>query len=320
MGIRGLNSVIKRYAPEAIINNNIKHYSGKKMAIDCSILLYKYRYCAGNSETSHIMGFLNRVKFYLQNNITPVFIFDGIPPDAKKNVLFKRQANKKKIFDKIDTLKQITPKDDNDKKDINNEIKRLSSQIICIKKSHVEECKEVLRLLGVPYLTAPDEAEKYCAFLQRNGLVDYTVSDDTDCLTFECEKVLKSSIQGDLVEVNLKTVLEKLKMNMDNFVDFCIISGCDYCPYIPHVGPLISYNLILKHKNIETVIEKCKYSMPDNFDYKTARNLFVDFSIYDLPDSFSRSDILSDELNTFLLNFNFKEIYISKYLKTINSF
>lgn len=319
MGIRGLNSVIKRYAPEAISNNNINNYSGKRMAIDCSILLYKYRYCAGNSENSHILGFLNRVKFYIQNNIIPVFVFDGVPPDAKKNTLFKRQANKKKIFDKIDTLKKIVPRDEKDKQEIELEIQRLSSQVILIKKNHVDECKELLTLIGVPCLTAPDEAEKYCAFLQRNGLVDYTVSDDTDCLTFGCEKVLKSSIQGELVETNLNTTLEKLKMDYSNFVDFCIMSGCDYCPYIPHVGPLISYNSILKHKNLETVIEKCKYTIPENFDYSVARSLFVDFSEYEVPNEFSRNPVQVDSLKQFLLNFKFKEIYITKYLKIINS-
>ena len=65
MGIRGLNSVIKRFSPDTITYHPISKYSGTKMAIDCSILLYKYRYSAGKLDNSHIVGFLNRVKFYL---------------------------------------------------------------------------------------------------------------------------------------------------------------------------------------------------------------------------------------------------------------
>ena len=257
---------------------------------------------------------------YIQNNIIPVFVFDGIPPDAKRNIILKRQSNKKKIYDKIDTLKKIEPKDTQDEKEINAEIQRLSSQIIHIKKSHVDDCKELLRLLGMPYLTAPDEAEKYCAFLQKNGLVDYTVSDDTDCLTFGCEKILKTSIQGDLVECNLNKLLSDINMSMDNFIDFCILSGCDYCQYIPHVGSLTAFNIINKHKRIETIMENCKYSFPSDFDYITARTLFSNFESYELPTEFSKSTVNSQELEEFLKVRNFKEMYISKYLKKINSF
>ena len=44
------------------------------------------------------------------------------------------------------------------------------------------------------YYDNPDDAEKYCAFLQKSGLVDYTITDDTDAITFGCEKILKTSI------------------------------------------------------------------------------------------------------------------------------
>ena len=44
MGIRGLNNMIKKHAPEAILYKSIKSYSGTVVAIDCSILLYKFKY------------------------------------------------------------------------------------------------------------------------------------------------------------------------------------------------------------------------------------------------------------------------------------
>jgi len=47
---------------------------------------------------SHIIGFLNRIKYYLNNKITPVFIFDGVPPEQKKITLKKRQSIKRKIL------------------------------------------------------------------------------------------------------------------------------------------------------------------------------------------------------------------------------
>ena len=38
-------------------------------------------------------------------------------------------------------------------------------------------------------------------------------------------------------------VLSGLNMTMTQFIDFCIMSGCDYCPRIPGVGPVTA----LKH-------------------------------------------------------------------------
>ena len=111
MGIRGLNAFIKKTCPESITTNKINKYSGKVFGIDASILLYKYRHISNldtNCINSHIIGFLNRIIYYKNNNITPVFIFDGIPPEQKKNTLKKRQSIKRKIYEKIELLQDIT--------------------------------------------------------------------------------------------------------------------------------------------------------------------------------------------------------------------
>ncbi len=99
MGIRGLNTFIKKTCPECITVNKISKYEHKTFGIDASILLYKYIHISNIDEScnnSHIIGFLNRIKYYLNNNIVPVFIFDGVPPEQKKITLKKRQNIKKK--------------------------------------------------------------------------------------------------------------------------------------------------------------------------------------------------------------------------------
>ena len=114
MGIRGLNTVIKKYAPNAIGNFDISKYKNSKVAIDCSILLYKFKY-ASRAENSHLIGIANRVKFYLMNGILPVFIFDGVPPDAKKVTLVKRQANKEKLYTRLEELRVSNPETQQEK-------------------------------------------------------------------------------------------------------------------------------------------------------------------------------------------------------------
>ena len=57
MGIKGLKKLINTNAPDAILPFDIKTIKGKKIAIDSSILLYKYRYLY-DSDNFHILGFI----------------------------------------------------------------------------------------------------------------------------------------------------------------------------------------------------------------------------------------------------------------------
>ena len=107
MGIKGLNKVIRKLAPHIIREKHIGNYVNSKIAIDSSILIYKYRYGkpvsfdalgkAKDSDNSHVIGFMQKVCFYLRRGIVPVFVFDGKPPTEKQNILDKRSNQKIKI-------------------------------------------------------------------------------------------------------------------------------------------------------------------------------------------------------------------------------
>ena len=52
------------------------------------------------------------------------------------------------------------------------------------------------------------------------------------------------------------------------FIDVCILCGCDYCGSIKGIGPKTALKLIAQHKTLEKVVEnldKTKYSLPDPF-------------------------------------------------------
>ena len=46
------------------------------------------------------------------------------------------------------------------------------------------ECQELLQLFGLPYIIAAQEAEAQCAWLDMEGLVDGTVTEDNDVFLF----------------------------------------------------------------------------------------------------------------------------------------
>merc|ERR1711939_333223 len=82
-----------------------------------------------------------------------------------------------------------------------------------------------------------------------------------------------------IFEVELPVALEQLGVTMQQFVDFCILCGCDYCDTIKGIGPANAIRLILEHGNIETILENKKESwkMPPEgaFNYKDARTCFL---------------------------------------------
>jgi hypothetical protein len=57
---------------------------------------------------------------------------------------------------------------------------------------------------------------------------------------------------------------------MPQFVDLCILCGCDYTDTIRGIGPKNALKLIKTHGTIEKVLESLdttKYPLPESFDY-----------------------------------------------------
>mmetsp|Transcript_25567 Transcript_25567/g.19337 ORF Transcript_25567/g.19337 Transcript_25567/m.19337 type:complete len:130 (+) Transcript_25567:268-657(+) len=85
-------------------------------------------------------------------------------------------------------------------------------------------------------------------------------------------------------------------MNHTEFIDLCILCGCDYTVNISGVGPVKAFNYIKNLRSIERVIEKIqhdeqyrkssKYNIPDTFYYKEARELF------NQPDAITDKNVL----------------------------
>ena len=97
----------------------------------------------------------------------------------------------------------------------------------------------------------------------KNGIIDYIVSDDTDVFTFGGNNVLKSSIKNNIIEINIEQFLLKVNYDMKKFIDFCILSGCDYLPYIPSLA-INTVNTLFKSDTIEDIIELKKYTFTKN--------------------------------------------------------
>ncbi|KZZ88878.1 DNA repair protein (XPGC)/ Rad [Ascosphaera apis ARSEF 7405] len=227
--------------------------------------------------TSHLMGLFYRTLRMVDNGIKPLYVFDGAPPKLKSGELAKRFARKSEAQEAHEEAKETGTAE---------EVEKFSRRTVRVTREHNEECKRLLKLMGIPYIDAPTEAEAQCAALARAGKVYAAASEDMDTLTFDAPVLLRHLTFSEqrkepILEIHLDKVLEGLDMDRTQFIDLCILLGCDYLDPIPKVGPNTALKLIREHGTLEKVVEafekdpKQKYVLPEDWPYQDARELFL---------------------------------------------
>ncbi|KAI0749823.1 hypothetical protein C8Q80DRAFT_1164132 [Daedaleopsis nitida] len=151
-------------------------------------------------------------------------------------------------------VSQVKGKDiDAVRREIDEEIRELNKQ----KKNALRDSEDItqqmvsqimimLRLFGIPYITAPMEAEAQCAALLSLGLVDGIITDDSDVFLFGGGRVLKNMFnQSKTVECYLLSDLEReLGLDRDKLVRLAYLLGSDYTDGLPGVGPVVAMELL----------------------------------------------------------------------------
>ncbi|KAM5560852.1 flap endonuclease 1 [Rosa sericea] len=284
MGIKGLTKLLADNAPKCMKEQKFESYFGRKIAIDASMSIYQFLIVVGRTGTemltneagevtSHLQGMFSRTIRLLEAGIKPVYVFDGKPPELKSQELAKRYSKRVDATQDLATAVESGNKED---------IEKFSKRTVKVTKQHNEDCRRLLRLMGVPVIEAPSEAEAQCAVLCKAGKVYAVASEDMDSLTFGAPKFLRhlmdpSSRKIPVMEFDVAKVLEELNLTMDQFIDLCILSGCDYCDSIRGIGGQTALKLIRQHGSIESILEninKERYQIPDNWPYQEARRLF----------------------------------------------
>ena len=277
MGIKNLLKFLSDY-PELIKEKEANEYYGKKIAIDISILMYQVVIAIRNSGsdltnnkgeiTSHILGLFNKSLSFLEKGIIPIFVFDGKPPQLKQKILDNRKQIRKKALEKL-----LDAQNDADK------IKYLKRSVL-ISKEQMDQCRELLTLMGIPYINAPEEADSELSYLCKSNLVYAVLTEDMDILTFGSPKIIRNltSSKKTPIEIDLEQVLSRLSITYEQFIELCILFGCDYCPNFTDVKYNIMFELYSKHKNIEKTLEELKqknYIIPEKFEYQSAKQYFI---------------------------------------------
>ncbi|GKY97933.1 elongation of fatty acids protein 2 [Mayamaea pseudoterrestris] len=282
MGIKSLAKLLADEAPDCIREVELKSLHGRKIAIDASMAIYQFliavrtsggnpnaqSFMLTNSEgetTSHIQGMFNRSIRFLTEGIRPVFVFDGAPPEIKSHELLKRRDKRTKAKAAL-----VVATEEANVAELDKQNKRL---VVAGRKEN-DECQKLLRLMGLPVVLAPCEAEAQAAALAKAGTVYATGTEDMDALTFQTPILIRKLTFANASKSTIQTIrydkaIEGLNVTQEQFVDLCILLGCDYCDSIKGVGPKTALKMVRDHGSIENIlktIDRKRFTVPESWE------------------------------------------------------
>ena len=327
MGIKNLNKFLREKCPHVFEPIHISHYGFKKVAIDISLYLHKFKAIAGDQ---WLGAFLNLIASLRRNQIHCAFIFDGKSPPEKEEERKRRHQERLKLekyvhdledavneYHKIGAVPEILVKlyrrrraprrllRESKKIDMGwvlEKVQQKRNQIISIQPSDFESAKELFDILKVPYYTAPWEAEKMCAKLCLDGLVDAVLSEDTDVIAYMAPVFLTKIDTRSDTAVRLKSdsIQEALALIPSHLLDLCIMCGTDYNSNIFGIGAHKAYKRIQQFGNIDDITLKTKLNTTI-LKHKRVRELFTQFEDYKIDTIPYCGTPDYDKLLTFLL-------------------
>ena len=228
MGIKHLNNFFRTECGDSIKVISIAELSGKKIAVDISIYMYKYESNEALIENMYLM-----LATFRQYNIIPIFIFDGKPPTEKKALLEKRKIDKKSAEKEYNILKQkleMNNTNNEEKQELISNMDSLKKRFIYINREKIDQVKSLIRAYGATYYDAPGEADELCALLVLKNKVWACLSEDMDMFVYGCTRVIRylSLFNHTAILYNTKEILEQLSLTQKEFREICVLSGTDY--------------------------------------------------------------------------------------------
>ena len=263
MGIRMLNKFLQDKCKSSISRIHLSELSGKKVAVDISIYLYKFLSDNVLLENLYLM-----ISIFREHNIIPIFVFDGKPPVEKNDTIAFRKKTKRNAREEYYRLKQILDNIESDapvvsdagvvsdsdsnsnsntivefdeettisipskSADIRLMMDKLKKKFVILKSHHIQNAKTLLQAYGMTYIESPGEADMLCAKLVSKNIVYACLSEDTDMFVYGCSRVLRylSLTSSTVILYDFQEIIKTLDMTTYEFRQLCIIYGCDYLP------------------------------------------------------------------------------------------
>lgn len=243
---------------------------GKRITIDGMNVMYQFlasirgydgdylRDHAGRI-TSHLSGFMNRTVNLIENDIRPIYVFDGSPNRLKMAEIQRRREqrkeNEKKMEEAIDSNNDV-------------DVQKYAKGTSKVNAEMIDETKKLLQLLGVPVVESIEDGESQASYIIQKGDAWGIGSQDYDAFLYGADRIIRNltiskthKVAGKEVTVNiewykLETVLNNLKITRQQLVDMAILVGVDFYEGIRGIGVKTAYKIITENTSLDTVIAK----------------------------------------------------------------
>lgn len=223
---------------------------------------------SGRIPLQHVGMTLSVARVCLKQHVLPVLVFDGPPAQMK------RSPNPDLILLAQSLYKQFTDSGDPFDEEISKELWRRPSVRMYFASEHV---RELGRVLGLPTLTAPSEAELYAAVMCREGLVNTVVSNDSDALLFGSPHVTKQlQLSRNIIHrVKLQELETNTGLDLEGLRDLAIVCGCDFHNEgVKGIGPRKGSVLLQRHGGLEGLLKSRGYGRREREPFIQAREAF----------------------------------------------
>lgn len=270
MGIKRLTNFIFNTLTKCVEHVEYSAYKNKRIAIDGNIYFYKI-YNAINSKLTHgrdlsvypitkeeIQASLWReiptfFSIFFENQIFPIFFMDG-EDQATNHSTFKRRTKKILAKEKYDKLITTSEKRLLTKIEL-AELRKMYKNKFTMSKQTFTMFHSVMKALVIPIYKSKVEGEKVCTSLCIENFVDTVLTEDSDVLPYGCPEIIRFGNKG-FIRFRLRCILGELGLSMSEFIDMCIITGCDYNTI--ETSPTVSLSFIRDFKTIENALDETK--------------------------------------------------------------
>ena len=231
MGIRNLNRFIQTKCPNASSRIHLEQLRGRKIAVDTSIYMYRFAGESALLENMYLMASLFR-----HYNIHAVFVFDGIPPAQKTELIESRKRKKDQARQQYDIVadqlkqRQRTEYYNPEIAELEETMTQLRKRFARLRECDIANVKELLVSFGFAIIDAEGEADVLCAKLAIKKRVYACLSDDTDMFVYGCPVVLRhiSLLNHSVVSYTMADILSEIGLSQNEFKMMCVANGTDY--------------------------------------------------------------------------------------------
>ncbi|KAF9434990.1 Rad2 nuclease [Entomortierella beljakovae] len=309
MGIQGLLPLLKSIEKPV----HLRDYAGQTLAIDGYVWLHRSTFacaqelCLGQPTQKYVSYFMRQIDMFKFFGVKPYVVFDGgyLPSKAvtEKERSSRREESRRQAAELLQGGKS-------------KQALEQFRKCVDVTPSMAFAVIQALKAARVEYVVAPYEADSQLTYLEKIGLVDGIVTEDSDLIVFGCKKVIfKLDQYGSGIEIlpkNLHLVKDVSfhQWTMTEIRHMCILAGCDYLPSIHGVGIKTAQRLLRRFKNYERVI---RHMRMENTSAKISADYEESFLKADLTFLYAR---VYDPISKSMVHLNTVPEYLEQLIQT----